>query len=426
MKVLVIGSGGREHALVWKLAQSRRVKKVYCAPGNGGISAQAECVPVSVEDTDKLINFAKKNKIDLTVVGPEVPLSIGVVDEFEKAGLKIFGPKKNAAVLESSKCFTKEFCSRHNIPAASCKIFTSATEAKKAIESRTKYPVVVKADGLAAGKGVTVAKNRDQALKVVEEMMVREKFGQAGRKIILEEFLKGEEATFMVATDGKDFVPLESAQDHKPLLDNDKGPNTGGMGAYSPAPLVTKAVSDKIVHKIIQPLLKGMRKEDRPYRGILYAGLMIDNEEPYLVEFNCRFGDPEAQPILYRLESDLVDLIERTLEGKIKSYKIAFRPEPAVCVVMSSDGYPSSYEKGKVISGLDKAKTLKNIFVFHAGTKEDKGQCLTNGGRVLGVTARGNNLKTAISTAYKAVGKISWDGAFYRKDIGKKALILNI
>lgn len=422
MNLLVIGSGGREHALVWKLRQNPKVKKIYCVPGNGGIQAEAECVALSSENIESLIEFVENKSVHLTIVGPEVPLSHGIVDAFEKSGHKIFGPRKNAAILEFSKCYTKEFCTKYRIPTAGYTFFHNASDAKAVFEKHPKFPVVLKADGLAQGKGVIIAKTKEEAIKAVEDMMVHERFGEAGKTVILEEFMPGEEATFMVVTDGEDYVALESAQDHKRAFDNDEGPNTGGMGAYSPAPILTKALQKKVEAEIIKPLLEGMKKEGRTYRGILYAGLMISGGEARLVEFNCRFGDPEAQAILFRMESDLVELVEAVLEGRLKDYPIRFSPQPAVCVVMAAKGYPGSYEKNKVIRGLDKAAKSKNAFVFHAGTRLDDGQYLTNGGRVLGVTARGANLKAAIQNAYAAVESINWDGAFYRKDIGKKGL----
>lgn len=422
MKVLVIGSGGREHALVWKVSQSPRVKKVYCAPGNDGMADLATCVPLSSEDVPALLQFALREKIDLTIVGPEVPLSLGLVDVFEEKGLRVFGPRKGAAMVESSKCFMKQLCERHHIPTAPFAIFTDVAEARKAIESRKKFPVVIKTDGLASGKGVIIAQTAREAIKTVEEMMLYEKFGEAGRQIILEEFMPGIEATYMVATDGVSFIPLDSAQDHKRIFDNDEGPNTGGMGAYSPAPIVTEALAQKVNEQIIEPALRGLAAEGKPYRGILYAGLMISNGEPRLVEFNCRFGDPEAQAILFRMESDLMDLVEAVLAEKAGSFPIHFSEDPAVCVVMSAKGYPAKYDKGQVISGLSKTAKLEDTFVFHAGTRKEGENFVTCGGRVLGVTARGKTLGKAIEKVYKAVKLIDWKGAHYRKDIGAKAL----
>ena len=423
MKVLVIGSGGREHALVWKISQSPRVKKIYCAPGNGGIEKLATCVSISPLDTFELIDFVKRAGIDLTVVGPETPLANGIVDEFERASLRIFGPRKGAAMIESSKKYAKELCRKFRIPTARCRIFSQASEARAAIADLKQFPVVLKADGLASGKGVVICQTSEEADKVIDEMMVHEKFGEAGRKVILEEFLQGEEVTYMVATDGTDFVSLDSSQDHKRLSDGDAGPNTGGMGAISPAPLVTPELSEKIVSKIIRPLIAGLKKEGKPYKGILYAGLMICDGRPHPLEFNCRFGDPEAQAILFRLKSDLVDLMEAVIDEKIATTRVSFLPQASVTVVMASRGYPASFEKGKVIRGLSELESQKNLFVFHAGTKGDKRHFVTNGGRVLNVTARGKSLRLACEAAYRAVSKISWDGVQYRTDIGRKWIV---
>lgn len=425
MKILVVGSGGREHALVWKLSQSQRVKKIYCAPGNGGISKLAECVTLSPYDVSSFVKFAKKNSIDLTVVGPELPLSLGIVDEFEKEGLHIFGPKKNASVIESSKCFAKEFCSRHGIPTAPFSFFTNVKEAKATLVKEGRFPLVVKADGLAQGKGVVVAKNREEAFKAIDDMLVFEKFGEAGRKIIIEDFMEGEEATFMGITDGTHFLPLETSQDHKRIYDHDQGPNTGGMGAMSPAPVITPEVFEKVVRKIITPFLKGMRDEDRLYRGIIYVGLMVHESEPKVVEFNCRFGDPEAEVILFRMKSDLVELIDSAVSGRLADSKVSFYRQPSVCVVMASQGYPGSYETNKRIHGLENINSSKNAHVFHCGTRLEGGHIVTAGGRILAVTARGNNLKKTIQKAYQEVSKIHWDGVFYRKDIAQKGLMRN-
>lgn len=422
MKVLVIGSGGREHALVWKISQSPKVKAIYCAPGNAGIAELAECVAISPEDVAELKNFVERNEIDLTIVGPELPLSLGLVDEFEKAGLKVFGPRKNAAILEFSKCFTKEFLERHKIPTAPFEIHSDPREARKSLEARDHYPVVIKADGLAAGKGVIIAKSRDEAFQAVEDMMLYEKFGEAGRHIVIEDFMPGEEATFMVAADGNEFVCLESCQDHKRIFDNDEGPNTGGMGAISPARVVTPEIHEKVITKIIKPMLAGMIAEGRPYRGILYAGLMISDNEPRIVEFNCRFGDPEAQAILMRLDTDLISVIEAVIAGKTSALELKFTPKPAVCVVMAAGGYPGNFERCKEIKGLKAAARLKDAYVFHAGTKKDGERILTNGGRVLGVTALGKDLGQAIERAYQAVDLISWQDEHHRNDIGQRGL----
>ncbi len=423
MKILVIGSGGREHALVWKLSQSPRVKKIFCIPGNSGMDQLAECVIIAPQNVREIVEFAKKKNIDLTVVGPEAPLTLGIVDEFEKEGLKIFGPRKNAAVIEASKCFAKEFCARHGIPTAPFVFFNNTTEAKKYLKKEARYPLVIKADGLAAGKGVIIVQNLHEALKAVDEMLVYEKFGEAGRKIVFEDFMEGEEATFMVATDGEHFVPLATSQDHKRIFDNDEGPNTGGMGAYSPAPVVTPEVHERVIERIIKPFLKGMRGEDRPYRGILYVGLMINHGDPRVVEFNCRFGDPEAETILMRMKTDVIDLIDAVLDENLEKFKVEFLSQSSICVVMTAQGYPGSYETGKLISGLELIESMKDVIVFHAGTRSEGENFVTNGGRVLAVTAMGKTLKNAIDKTYKAVEKISWEGVHYRTDIGKKGLI---
>lgn len=418
MKILVIGSGGREHALVWKISQNKEVTHIFCAPGNAGIP---NGVSIQPNDIQGLLEFAKKEKIDLTVVGPELPLMEGITNAFQKEGLSIFGPTKEGAILEFSKCFTKEFCERHHIPTAPFSIFTNPDEAKKYAQTHA-YPLVIKADGLAAGKGVIIAKNKDEAFKAIDSIMVEKTFGESGNKIVIEDFMPGLEATYMVLASGEDFLPLESAQDHKRIFDHDEGPNTGGMGAYSPAPIVTDAVRKKIHEEIIIPTLKGLKKEGRSYTGLLYAGLMIENEKPRLVEFNCRFGDPEAQAILFRLKTDLVSLMMSAINGSLKNQKIDFDPKPSVCVVMAAHGYPGAFEKGKKISGLDQ-KFDEDVFVFHAGTKKTGDDIVTNGGRVLGVTAKDKNLEMAIKKVYKAVSQITWDGVFYRTDIGKKGIL---
>lgn len=423
MKVLVIGSGGREHALVWKLAGSPRVKKIYCAPGNGGIASLAECIPLAIDNIADLVFFAKKENIDLTLVGPELPLSLGIVDTFQKEGLKIFGPNQKASIIEASKCFTKEFCTRYDIPTAPYEIFNDPTRAKIYLVQKNQFPIVIKADGLASGKGVIIARSLRDGEKAIDQIMLSQEFGEAGKSIVIEEFLVGEEATFMVITDGENFIPFESAQDHKAIGEGDTGPNTGGMGAYSPAPLIKPEITEKIIQRVIQPTLEGLKREGRPYQGILYAGLMIDKEgNPHVVEYNCRFGDPEAQVILFRLKSDLVLLIEACLNGTLKNFKLEFYPESSVCVVMSAEGYPGTFEKGKIIEGLEKIKDSPDVFVFHAGTKIADKRLLTSGGRVLGITVKALTLKQALDKVYQNVSKISWDGAYYRKDIGRKGL----
>jgi phosphoribosylamine--glycine ligase len=424
MKILVIGSGGREHALVWKIKQSKKVEKIYCAPGNAGISRMADCVDISVTDVNQLLKFAKKEKIDLTVVGPESSLVAGIVDVFEKNGLRIFGPTMKAAELEGSKVFSKEFLEKYNIPTASFKVFNDSETAKKYIDSHG-APIVVKADGLAAGKGVIVAKTVEEAKQAVDLIMADKAFGSAGDKIIIESCLTGEEASFIAFTDGKTILPLPTSQDHKAIFEKDEGPNTGGMGAYSPAPVVTDKISDFVMNRVMLPTIKGLEAEGRPYKGMLYAGLMIDGETINVLEFNCRFGDPEAQPLLMRLKSDIIDIFEAAIDGKLDRVEMKIDPRPTVCVVMASGGYPGPYENGKVISGLQKASECPGVEVFHAGTVKKQGRIVTNGGRVLGVTAVGNTLKDAITRAYSAVDEIKWTNCYCRRDIGEKALRRN-
>ena len=422
MKVLVIGSGGREHSLVWKLDQSPRVSKIYCTPGNAGISELAECVAINATDVKGLVRFAKKQKIDLTLVGPEASLTLGVVDAFTKQGLRIFGPSQKAAILEGSKVFTKKFMQDFDIPTAGFSVFRKRERAIEYVK-RIGAPVVIKADGLAAGKGVIVAQTVQEAIDAIDVIMKDKVFGDAGNRVVVEDFMTGEEASFLAFTDGKTVLPLPTSQDHKPIFDGDKGPNTGGMGAYSPAPVVTSALEKQIMNKIMIPTVKGMAKAGRPYKGVLYAGLMIKNGRARVVEFNCRFGDPEAQPLLMRLKTDLVDVVEAVLDGRLQKIKLDIDPRPTVCVVMSSGGYPGSYEKGKVISGLDKAAKQESVVVFHAGTALKNKKTVTAGGRVLGITAIGNDLDEAITKAYKTVAMIKWPGSFYRRDIGAKAAL---
>ncbi len=420
MKVLVIGSGGREHSLIWKLDQSPRVEKIYCAPGNAGIGKIAECIAISATDIRGLVNFARKEKLDLTLVGPESSLTLGVVDAFEKHGLRIFGPSQKAAVLEGSKVFTKKFMQDYDIPTAGFAVFRNRERAIDYVR-RIGAPVVIKADGLAAGKGVIVAQTEQEAIDAIDIIMKDKVFGEAGNRVVVEDFMSGEEASFLAFTDGKTVLPLPTSQDHKPIFDGDKGPNTGGMGAYSPAPVVTPDLEKQIMNKIMIPTVKGMAKEGRPYKGVLYAGLMIKKGKARVVEFNCRFGDPEAQPLLLRLKTDLVDIVEAVLEGRLNKIRLDIDPRPTVCVVMSSGGYPGSYKKGKVISGLNKVEKQDSVVVFHAGTALKNKKIVTAGGRVLGVTAIGNDLDEAIRKAYETVAMIKWPGSFYRKDIGAKA-----
>lgn len=421
MKVLVIGSGGREHAIVWKLSQSRYVDKIYCATGNAGIAEIAECIDVDMSNFDALLDLVRYEWIDLTIVGPEDPLSRGIVDAFEKEGRRIVGPTKAAAQLESSKVFAKEFMKRHRIPTAEYKVFTSYLHAEDYVRMKG-APIVIKADGLAAGKGVIVASTVDEAIDALRLIMKDRAFGNAGNKVIMEECLKGEEASFMVFTDGKTIVPMVSSQDHKRVFDNDKGPNTGGMGAYSPAPVITKELESVVMDTIMRPTIEGLRSEGVKYKGILYAGLMIDNSQPTVLEFNCRFGDPETQPVLLRLDTDLMDISMAIADEKLSDVDISWKDEASVCVVLASKGYPGKYEKGKIISGLNDAKTMDDVVVFHAGTAFNNNEIITNGGRVLGVTALGKDIKTAKDRAYEAVKKIHFDGMHYRKDISDKAL----
>ena len=421
MNVLVIGSGGREHAMVWKISKSNKINKIYCVPGNGGISEIAECVNINPEETDELIRFVKKNSIDITVVGPEIPLAKGIVGEFEKNNLRIFGPSKEAARLEGSKSFAKEFMKQNNIPTAKFKTFDSIEKVKNFIEE-CRFPLVIKADGLAAGKGVIIVDSMEDALKTLYNIMEIKIFGQAGDKVIVEEMLHGEEASFLVFTDGNSVIPMPSSQDHKRIFDNDQGPNTGGMGAYSPAPVINKSLEKKIMERVIYPTINGMKKEGKIYKGILYAGIMVCNGEPFVLEFNARFGDPETQPILMRMKSDIIPVIEAVINGNLGEIKINWDERAAVCIVMASKGYPGDYEKGKEIAGLSEAGELDDVVIFHAGTKKEENKFYTTGGRVLGVTALGNGIKEAISRAYEATEKISFDGAHFRKDIGKRAL----
>jgi phosphoribosylamine--glycine ligase len=424
MKILVIGSGGREHALVWKIKQSKKVSKVYCAPGNAGIGRIAQCVNISATDVKALVDFALETKIDLTVVGPESSLVEGVVDIFEENGLRIFGPSKRAAILEGSKVFTKEFLARHHIPSASFKVFKDRKKAKKYIDS-CGAPIVVKADGLAAGKGVIVAGTVKEAKKAVDLIMKEKAFGSAGEKVVVEACLTGEEASFIAFTDGKTILPLPTSQDHKAIYENDEGPNTGGMGAYSPAPIVTPEIADFVMNKVMLPTVRGLEEEGRPYKGMLYAGLMIDGEEINVLEFNCRFGDPEAQPLLMRLKSDIIDIFDAAIDGKLNRVEMKIDPRPTVCVVMASGGYPGSYAKGKIIKGITNAQAINGVEVFHAGTARKNSRIVTNGGRVLGITAVGNTLQNAIKKCYQAVDRISWTNCYFRRDIGGKALQSN-
>src|ERR1700733_8742647 len=421
MKVLVLGSGGREHALVWKLRQSSRISQLYCAPGNGGIAAEAECLPVDVKSVDSLLALGASLKPDLTVVGPELPLSIGIVDEFTRRGWPIFGPTKAAAQLEASKSFAKEFLQRHNIPTAAYAICDSVDEVKDAL-THFSAPLVVKADGLAAGKGVVIAASKEEAASAAAEMLSGQMVGEAGARVVLEECLVGDELSFLVLSDGERVAPLVAAQDHKRVGDGDTGPNTGGMGAYSTAEIVDDTMRDWLGNHIAKPVVAGMKAEGAEYKGVLYCGLMMTARGPMVLEFNCRFGDPETQPILMRLESDLVDALEASIAGRVSEGDFKWSEDASVCVVMSSGGYPGRFEAGKKIAGLDAAGAIGGVKVFHAGTVRQDGEVCTAGGRVLGVSARAPELETAVERAYEACGKISFDGAHYRRDIAGRAL----
>jgi phosphoribosylamine--glycine ligase len=421
MKVLVVGGGGREHALVWKIAQSKRVSKVYCAPGNAGISRQATIVPIPANDVRGLLQFALREAIDLTVVGPEDPLTRGIVDLFEAEGLSIFGPSGRAAQLEGSKAFAKEMMRKCRIPTASYEIFKDRQKAVAYLKEQ-RHPVVVKADGLAAGKGVMVCKTTEEAIRAVDQIMVDKAFGEAGSQVVIEECLVGEEASCLAFTDGKTILPMASCQDHKAVFDGDRGPNTGGMGAYSPAPVVTAEMHEKVVQEVLHPIITGMAEEGIPYTGVVYAGIMVCGGVPKVLEFNARFGDPETQPLLMRMKGDIVSLLEACIHGNLSQCRVEWDSRPAVCVVMASNGYPGNYEKGKVIRGLEDVERMKDVFVFHAATASEGGNVLTSGGRVLGVTGLGENIPEAIKTTYQAVSRITWDGVHYRTDIGKKAL----
>ncbi|MGH7826144.1 MAG: phosphoribosylamine--glycine ligase [Candidatus Binatia bacterium] len=423
MKILVIGGGGREHALTWKISQSPKLTKLYCAPGSAAIGELAELVDISPEQIDRLADFAGREKIDLTVVGPELPLTFGVADLFQSRGLKLFGPNRAAAQLEGSKAFAKEILRENGIPTASFRAFTDPAAAKQHL-SRQSPPYVIKADGLAAGKGVLICATREEAEAAIDEILVRKSFGQAGEKLIIEEFLDGEEASFMALVDGEHILPLASSQDHKRVFDDDQGPNTGGMGAYSPAPIVTPVMHQRISNEILNPLLAGLKRKAILYRGVIYIGLMVTKDGPKVLEFNARFGDPECQPIMMRLKSDLIPLLEATIDGKLNRVEPEWYDDNAICVVMCAGGYPGPYEKGKEIYGLDKLRHWEKGFVFHAGTAREDSRWLTSGGRVLGVTARGSNIAGAVKEVYRAVGELFWDGMHYRKDIARRALPL--
>jgi phosphoribosylamine--glycine ligase len=425
MKILVIGKGGREHALVWQLAQSPRVDRVFCAPGNAGTAQDGVNVPLETTDFERLIRFAKKEDIGLTVVGPEEPLALGIVDVFQKAGLRIFGPSREASQLEASKVFAKQLMRHADVPTAEFRVCDHPDPARHYIETR-EYPLVVKADGLAAGKGVIVCSTTEEALAAIDRIMVREEFGlPAGRQVVIEKRLEGQELSILALASGRAIVPLQPTQDHKAAFDHDQGPNTGGMGAYCPAPLATPELVQEIEQAILVPTVHALKRSRKPFRGVLYAGIMVTNQGPRVLEFNCRFGDPETQPLLMRLRTDLLDLLEAVVDGTLEDFPetgLNWDPRPAVCVVLASQGYPGSYAKGKVITGLAEVAAMPDVKVFHAGTKLENGLVVTDGGRVLGVTALGDTLAEARRRAYEAVSRIHFQGMFYRRDIGDKAL----
>ncbi len=423
MNVMVVGGGGREHAIAWKVARSEKVGRVFCAPGNGGTAVEDKCENIDIKPSEfsDLADFANKNNVELTIVGPEDPLVAGIVDYFENKGLKIFGPNKSAAKIEDSKAFAKDIMLKAGIPTAEYQRFTDYDEALGYVDKKG-LPIVIKADGLAAGKGVTVAFDREEARGALNSILVDKIFGESGSSVVVEEYLEGEEASYLAFTDGKTVLPLQSSQDHKPVFDGDKGPNTGGMGAYSPAPVVTEDIMNYVTENVAYPLIKELKKRGIIYKGIIYAGLMITGNGVNVLEFNCRFGDPETQPILYRMESDITDVISKCIDEELNSVEIKWDEKPSVCVVVASGGYPKVYNKGCEITGIENAEKIKNVKVFHAGTANVNGRLVTSGGRVLGITAKGDKLQTAIDNAYKAVKKINFSNMHYRSDIGNKAL----
>jgi phosphoribosylamine---glycine ligase len=418
MKVLVVGGGGREHAIVWKLSQSPKIKKLYCAPGNPGIAKLAECVSIAVSQIEKLADFAKNEQIDLTFVGPEEPLSLGIVNYFKEQGLAVYGPSKEAALIEGSKAFAKELMIKYQIPTAKYAAFTNYEEALDYVRSEG-VPIVIKADGLAAGKGVVVAKSLEEAEDALKSMMKDVTFGAAGVRVVIEEFLEGEEMTLLSFVNGSTVKPMVPSQDHKPVYDGDKGPNTGGMGTYAPLSHIDSSITERIIETIVQPTAEAMVAEGVPYEGILYTGLMLTKEGPKVIEYNARFGDPETQVVLPLLETDLVDIVTASLTGELENIEVKWKDKAAVCVIMSSAGYPGPYEKGEVIYGLD--QVVNPTIIFHAGTAAKDGKIITNGGRVVGITAIGETLKEARELAYQSVEKVSFNGAHYRTDIGSKA-----
>ena len=421
MKVLVVGGGGREHALCWKISQSPIVKALFCAPGNIGISKHATCADIKVTDIDSMVRFAKAEEIDLTIVGPEIPLSLGIVDRFQEENLNIFGPNKAAAEIESSKVYSKNLMKKYDIPTAFFSTFYDYEEAVNWVKE-VKPPLVIKADGLAAGKGVIICHTEDEAVDVLDDIMRSKIFGDSGNQVVIEEFLQGEEVSFIAFTDGENVIPLESSQDHKALLDGDKGPNTGGMGAYSPAPIITPELHETIMNQVMIPTVRALKQEGREYKGILYAGLMIDGTDIKVLEYNCRFGDPEAQPLLMRMRSDIVPLMNTISKGGVARGDIQWYDRASVCVVLASKGYPGDYKKGFQIDRIDDVNNMDGVLVFHSGTSKDDSNIVANGGRVLGVTALGDSIPDAISAVYKAVNHIDCESLYFRTDIGKKAL----
>lgn len=420
MKILVVGGGGREHTIVWKIAQSDKVSKIYCAPGNGGISKLAECVDISATDIDNMVAFAKEKEIDLVMVAPDDPLVLGMVDAMEAAGIRAFGPRKNAAIIEGSKVFSKDLMKKYNIPTAGYEVFCDSKSAIEYLKEQNSYPAVIKAEGLALGKGVIIALNEEEAVAGIHEIMDDKKFGDSGNRVVIEEFLTGPEVSVLAFTDGKTVKPMVSAQDHKRAYDNDKGPNTGGMGTFSPSRLYDEAKAKECMENIFIPTINAMNAEGRPFKGVLYFGLMMTEKGVKVIEYNCRFGDPETQVVLPRLKTDLVEIMEAVVDEKLADIEIEWADNAAVCVVMASGGYPVSYEKGHLISGIEDAEAMDDVTVFHAGTKLTADGFTNVGGRVLGVTATDDDLDLAIKRAYEAVGKISWKDEFHRNDIGVK------
>ena len=423
MKVLVVGSGGREHVLIWKIKQSPHVSEIFCAPGNGGIASDAKCVDIQATDIDGLLKFAKDQGVEFTIVGPEAPLAAGIVDAFEAKKMKIFGPSKAAAQLEGSKVFAKQFMKRCNIPTASFKVFDDLNKAKSFL-TKAEHPIVIKADGLAAGKGVIICNDLNQSMEAVDQIMQDKVFKEAGNQIVIEECLIGEEASILAISDGENYCILDASQDHKRIFDDDLGPNTGGMGAYCPAPVITEELKTQIEARVIEPAIRGMRREGIPFKGVLYAGLILTQDGPMTLEFNVRFGDPEAQAVLPRLKNDLMELMAASCDGRLNDIELIWDKRTCICVVMSSGGYPGAYKTGYEIKGLEQFATpTADTLVFHAGTKQENGKIVTSGGRVLGVTSFGQTIEKAIENVYHSVEKITFERCFFRRDIGTKALL---